>query len=203
MPSAARTTSVRGPEGHLTKVIGNLWARTLFSLFDLFTNIKTLYPLIAFRRLPCSSSTGINNRAAGRRAVGSVFCFPFRKCTLTIKLRSYYRDSYVIGLYRDGTPSHRLPGLAKNSPTPTPTATQLYHRAVRRQSGCNPQPVFVREFCIDGTTFYHLPGFCHLDNYIMTGELLHIYLNLNTPTPNSQDSYPSSFDKFVTLTNHY
>jgi hypothetical protein len=62
------------------------------------------------------------SRAAGRRAVGSVFCSPFIKCTVTSKLCCYYRDSYVIGFYRDGTPFVRLPGLAKNSPTLTQTA---------------------------------------------------------------------------------
>src|SRR5664280_2675611 len=60
--------------------------------------------------------------AAGRRAIGSVFCSPFIKCTVTSKLRTYYQDSYVIGLYRDGTTCVRLPGLAKNSPTLTQTA---------------------------------------------------------------------------------
>ena len=62
------------------------------------------------------------SRAAGRRAVGSVFCSPFIKCTVTSKLRFYYRDSYVIGFYRDQTTCVRLPGLAKNSPTLTQTA---------------------------------------------------------------------------------
>jgi hypothetical protein len=62
------------------------------------------------------------SRAAGRRAVGSVFCSPFRKCTVTSKLRFHYRDSYVREFYRDGTPCVRLPGLAKNSPTLTETA---------------------------------------------------------------------------------
>ena len=62
------------------------------------------------------------SRAAGRRAVGSVFCSPFIKCTVTSKLRCYYRDSYVISFYRDGTPFVHLPGLAKNSPTLTQTA---------------------------------------------------------------------------------
>ena len=62
------------------------------------------------------------SRAAGRRAVGSVFCSPSIKFTMTSKLCTYYRDSYVIGFYRDGTPCVRLPGLAKNSPTPTQTA---------------------------------------------------------------------------------
>jgi len=62
------------------------------------------------------------SRAAGRRAVGSVFCSPFIKYTVTSKLRCYYRDSYVIGFYRDQTTCVHLPGLAKNSPTPTQTA---------------------------------------------------------------------------------
>src|SRR5665647_3554668 len=63
------------------------------------------------------------SRAAGRRAVGNVFCSPFIKCTVTSKLRCYSRDSYVIGFYRDQTTSVSLPGLAKNSPTLTQTAT--------------------------------------------------------------------------------
>ena len=61
-------------------------------------------------------------RAAGQRAVGSVFCSPFIQCTMTSNLRFHYRDSYVIGFYRDKTTSHHLPGLAKNSPTLTQTA---------------------------------------------------------------------------------
>src|SRR5450756_1394279 len=47
----------------------------LFS-FDQFTNMTIFFPLITFRRLPCSSSTGINNRAAGRRSVVMVFASP-------------------------------------------------------------------------------------------------------------------------------
>jgi hypothetical protein len=62
-------------------------------------------------------------RAAGRRLVGSVFCSPFIKCTLTIKLCSVYRDSHVIRLYMDEKTTSHLPGLAKNSPTLTQTAT--------------------------------------------------------------------------------
>jgi hypothetical protein len=63
------------------------------------------------------------SRAAGRRAVGSVFCSPFIKCTVTSKWRFHYWDSYVIGFYRDKTTFVHLPGLAKNSPTLTQTAT--------------------------------------------------------------------------------
>jgi len=42
---------------------------------------------------------------------------------VTRKLPYVYRDYYVIGFYRDGTASHRLSGLAKNSLTLTQTAT--------------------------------------------------------------------------------
>ena len=49
---------------------------------------------------------------------------------MTSKWRFHYRDSYVIGLYRDKTTFVHLSGLAKNSPTLTRTATQLNRRAV-------------------------------------------------------------------------
>ena len=41
--------------------------------FDQFINMTNFYPLFTFRRLPCSSSTGINNRAAGHSTVVMVF----------------------------------------------------------------------------------------------------------------------------------
>jgi hypothetical protein len=96
---------------------------TLFS-FDQFINMTIFYPLITFWRLPCSSSTGINNRAAGRRAVAMVFASPPRQ------------------FYHDGTTPAHLSGLShldnfivtrkscqsigtvqKRMPTPTRTAT--------------------------------------------------------------------------------
>jgi hypothetical protein len=68
------------------------------------------------------------SRAAGRCSVGSVSCSTLRKCTVTSKLRFHYRDSYVIGFYRDGATCVHLPGPdsyqeAKNSPTLILTAT--------------------------------------------------------------------------------
>jgi hypothetical protein len=92
--------------------------------------------------LDCFFSRDKVYRAAGRRAVGSVFCSPFIKFTLTSKLRTYYRDSYVIRLYLDEKTTGHLPGLAKNSPTLTPFAnalgrlppTQLNRRAVMGNS---------------------------------------------------------------------
>jgi hypothetical protein len=70
------------------------------------------------------------NGVAGRRAVGSVFCSPFIKFTVTSKRRFHYRDSYVRGFYLDVTTSFHLPGPdsyreAKNSPTLTPFANAL------------------------------------------------------------------------------
>jgi hypothetical protein len=78
--------------------------------------------LFNFAHLDSSSNRDKVSRAAGRRAVSSVFCSPFIKCTVTSKWRFHYRDSYVIGFYRDQITSLHLPGLAKNSPTPTQTA---------------------------------------------------------------------------------
>jgi hypothetical protein len=84
---------------------------------------ETSIRLLNFRCLDRFCYQDRVNRAAGQRAVGSVFCFPSIKCTLTSKLRSYYRDKYVIRLYLDETITGHLSGQAKNSPTPTRTAT--------------------------------------------------------------------------------
>src|SRR5512140_1648493 len=64
----------------------------LFSI-DQFTNMTIFFLLITFRRLACSSSTGINNRAAGQRSVVMVFASPSGQ------------------LYREETTSYHLPGL--------------------------------------------------------------------------------------------
>ena len=85
--------------------------------------LPTSFHLLNFRHLDSSCYLDKVSRAAGRRSVGSVFCSPLRKCTVIRNFLAVYRDSYVIELYRDGTTSHRLPGLAKNSPTLTQTAT--------------------------------------------------------------------------------
>jgi hypothetical protein len=121
------------------------------------------------------------NRAAGRRSVGSVFCSPFIKCTLRIKLRSYYRDSYVIRFYRDETTSHRLSGLAKNSPTLTRTATYYTTGPLAARQIC-PKSSFYRDFrrarksfaarpCNHPVAAKHMlfcpPGLRHLDKFII------------------------------------
>ena len=91
---------------------------------QLFTSmLLTAIHLLNFLYPDSSCCRDKVSRAAGRRAVGSVFCSPFIKFTVTSKLRCYYRDYNVIGFYHDGTTCVRLPGLAKNSPTLTRTAT--------------------------------------------------------------------------------
>jgi hypothetical protein len=75
----------------------------------------------ATRTVPAAETESIGLQADAR--IGSVFCAPFIKCTMTSKLRFHYRDSYVIDFYRDKTTFVHLPGLAKNSPTLTRTAT--------------------------------------------------------------------------------
>jgi hypothetical protein len=41
------------------------------------------------------------------------FCSPFIKCTVTSKIRSYYRDSYARKFYLDQKAFTHQPGLAK------------------------------------------------------------------------------------------
>jgi hypothetical protein len=95
------------------------------------------------------------SRAAGRRAVGSVFCSPFIKCTVTSKRRFHYRDSYVIGFYRDQTTCVHLPGLAKNSPTPTQTAPN-YTTEPLGFIAARPHAVLLRELFLDKNISHHL-----------------------------------------------
>ena len=56
--------------------------------------------------------------------LSAFFALPFIKYTLTRNLLLVNRDSYVRQFYRDVTTPYHLPGLAKNSPAPTQTATQ-------------------------------------------------------------------------------
>ena len=130
---------------------------------------SVLSNLFNFVHLDSSCCRDKVSRAAGRRAVGSVFCSPFIKCTLTSKLRCYYRDYYVIRLYRDETTSIHLPGLTKNSPTLTRTATQLYHRAVmlKPQSVTSPR-----------LTWQHWFLLRNLDKFILAWQIFSIYQDL-------------------------
>jgi len=95
----------------------------LFS-FDQFTIMTIIYPLITFRRLPCSSSTGINNRAAGQRAVVMVFASPFGQFYHDVTKPAHlsglsHLDNFIVT--RKSCP---LTGtLQKLMPTPTQTAT--------------------------------------------------------------------------------
>ena len=99
--------------------------------------LSTPFHLLNFVRLDLSCCRDKISRAAGQHSVGSVFCSPFIKCTVTSKLHFHYRDSYVIGFYRDQTTCIRLPGLAKNSPTLTQTATHYTTRPLAfRPASC-------------------------------------------------------------------
>ena len=129
------------------------------------------------------------SRAAGRRTVGSVFCSPFIKCTMTSKFRCYYRDSYVIRLYRDQTTSVHLPGLAKISPTLTRSATYYTTGPL----ACTRPNVYrdnsVLEFWVLTWPFYrdviflaHLSGPCNLDSFILTRNFSSIYLDFGFTT---------------------
>ena len=98
---------------------------------------KTLHNLLNFVYHDYSCCRDKVNRAAGRRAVGSVFCSPFIKFTLTSKLHTYYRDSYVIRLYLDEKTTGHLPGLAKKLANPDTDGNSPYHRAVMFKRACH------------------------------------------------------------------
>ena len=106
------------------------------------------------------------SRAVGQRAVGSVFCSQFIKCTVTSKWRFHYRDSYVREFYRDQTTCVRLPGLAKNSPTLTLSATQLYHRAVIKNAAG--LPVYSASHSASNKMHNIMTGFQHLSAFTTT-----------------------------------
>jgi len=95
----------------------------LFSFIQ-FINITIFFPLISFRCLPCSSSAGINNRAAGRRAVVMVFVEPsgefYHDVTNPAHLSGLtHLDNFIVT--RKSCP---LTGtLQKHMPTLTQTAT--------------------------------------------------------------------------------
>ena len=108
------------------------------------------------------------SRAAGRRAVGSVFCSPFIKCTVTSKWRFHYRDSYVIGFYRDGTTSLHLPGLAKNSPTLTQTAPNHTTEPLSKMRGTSDNSA---TRTASNKTFYTMTVYYLLSNYTATRKM--------------------------------
>ncbi len=131
------------------------------------------------------------SRAAGRRAVGSVFCSPFIKCTVTSKLRFHYRDSYVIGFYRDQTTCVRLPGLAKNSPTLTQTAPNyttepLGCMLAKPETGYIIEFIMTLKFCPFTGTF-PFPKYCWTSpawpsHMPAQAYFLHVYQDLNPST---------------------
>ena len=62
---------------------------------------------------PATETKSMGLRADAQLA--AFFALRLYNFTMTSKLRFHYRDSYVIGFYRDKTTSHHLPGLAKNA----------------------------------------------------------------------------------------
>jgi hypothetical protein len=108
----------------------------LFS-FDNFINMTIFFPLITFRRHPCSSSTGIYNRAAVRRTVVMVFAS---------SPRQFYRDgtnpahlsglSHLDNFIMTRKPSSIYRDFAKTHANPDTDGNSLYHRAVMFKREC-------------------------------------------------------------------
>src|SRR5664280_2112708 len=82
LPFATRIASVRGPEGHLTKALGNLWARTLFFLFIRSSKRHVLPHLPNFGAYPTPHLPGLTRVASrprlrrGQALWCLVFCSP-------------------------------------------------------------------------------------------------------------------------------
>ena len=105
----------------------------LFS-FDQFFNMTIFYPLITFRRLPCSSSTGINNRAAGQRAVVMVFASPsgqfYHDVTNSFHLSGHtHLDNFIV--------THKSCPLTGTVQKHMPTLTQTATPHTTGPLGCN------------------------------------------------------------------
>jgi hypothetical protein len=98
LPSSARTAFVWGPEGHLTKTIGNLWARTLFFSFDHCIIMTGTCPLSNFRRIPSSHLSGFTVGLPAIAQLAQVFAEPLRQFYRDQRLRAVNRDSSI---YRD------------------------------------------------------------------------------------------------------
>lgn len=102
----------------------------LFS-FDQFIYMIIFYPLFTFLRLPCSSSTEINNRAAGHRAVVMVFAEPLRQLN-----RDGANPAHLSGLFRQdnsiwtGKLASIYLDFAKTHANPDTDGNFPYHRAV-------------------------------------------------------------------------
>jgi hypothetical protein len=113
---------VRGPEDHLTKLTGNLWARTLFFLLSDHQNEMycTIHQILAPPLLPF---TGTIIGAVGRRAGTSFFARHLDYFIVTRNFTAIYRDlvhSNNFILTRNSLP---FTGTGKKRGTATQTAT--------------------------------------------------------------------------------
>jgi hypothetical protein len=134
LPSAAQTAFVRGPEGHLTKTIGNLWARTLSFSFDHFIIMTCSFPLSKFRRLPSSHLSGLT---VGLPAYAQL---------------SWFLQSHLVNftVTLDSAPSTGIRPSTGIIPSASFTVTQN----LQPSTGIIPS----RMLCLDNETFSLLPG---------------------------------------------
>ena len=136
------------------------------------------YPLITFRSPPSPATEKEMSGLPANPLLFSVFALPSTKFiwmsiistiynkfyhytyTLRRKLASIYRDIVFYQLYLDEKPLYHVPGPdsyreAKTSPTATPTATKLYHRAVSIQARCDTKSLYITVNQCIMTTFYN------------------------------------------------
>jgi|GEM_PF-7057686 len=125
------------------------------------------------RTVPAAETKSIGLQADAR--VVMVFAMPprqlYRDMTNPARLSEPRDlDRFIVTL--NARPS--IGTLQKHMPTLTQTATNQSAGLLGVRVNAKPHPVFVREFHLDVTTFSHLPGLFHLDNFIMTLQLLSV-----------------------------
>ena len=106
---------VRGPEGHLTKTLGNLWARTLFFLLIRSSKRHLISYLSNFGAFPTTRLPGQNQQGCRPTLWCLVFCSPSRLFHHDPKFTILTRTRYLLGMTKQSL-------LSLNGP-PTSTST--------------------------------------------------------------------------------
>ena len=126
--------------------------------------LVTSFHLLYLVYLDSSCTRDKVSGAAGRHAVGSVFCSPLIKCTVTSNLRFHYRDSYLsVSTLRDSfcLDNKRLSITFKSillTHYPHSFCSPLIKCTVTSKLRFHYRDSFLIGFYLDETTFVHLPG---------------------------------------------
>ena len=102
LPFATRTAFVRGPEGHLTKTLGNLWARTLFFLLIISSFRYAFIHLSNFGVYPTSHLPGLQIWLLAKALLSWFLqgtCLPRKRTELLCRYDMYLPYSYCFTIF--------------------------------------------------------------------------------------------------------